>query len=166
MNCVTPPRRSVSRTRCHWCFGQTKLSRRSLSLESPRLVGGPSVRTTASATRSAGTTRRWALCRRVRCVASQSSRRRARIRSPRLLTASVRPTTRGRPFTVHFPVAGFLSAAKSGCWKAPSGVGQAPRTNRKRNPGVVMVRPRPRSRKPRASTTCCSPCLGETSSQR
>src|SRR5437870_7019146 len=41
MNCVTPPRRSVSRTRCHWCFGQTKLSRRSLSLESPRLLEGP-----------------------------------------------------------------------------------------------------------------------------
>src|SRR5437879_10218967 len=28
------------------------------------------------------------------------------------------------------------------------------------------VLPRPRSRKPRASSTCCSPCLGETSSQR
>src|SRR3989442_8028453 len=41
MNCVTPPRRSVSRTRCHWCFGQTKLSSRSLSLESPRLLEGP-----------------------------------------------------------------------------------------------------------------------------
>src|SRR5881409_84746 len=35
-----------------------------------------------------------------------------------------------------------------------------------KSPSLVVVHPRPRSTKPRASSTCCSPCLGETSSQR
>ena len=81
----------------------------------------------SSQTRSSSSRAELRGCRRVRCVASQSSRRRARIRSPRLLTASVRRTTRAAgPLPFIFPWRLFLSAAKSGCWKAPSGVGHTP----------------------------------------
>ena len=66
----------------------------------------------SSQTRSSSSRAELRGCRRVRCVASQSSRRRARIRSPRLLTASVRRTTRAAgPLPFIFPWRLSLSAA-------------------------------------------------------